>query len=205
MNSSTYEAFFAAVCQWAFPQPLRLCYLADACVGGFKHVDSGMFFAHFQGIVPIPIDDYLCTEEAAMKLEATESSNSAAIASTQSASRLIPAATRTQLLLAFELFFEAGLATQVETTASQASQFTKLILFQGENLLVPSESLASLAVALGNWIGKAFISSNEHWIAFNGQLLGRLGHGTNCCTFSFRHSLRLGERSTWDFFQLCCL
>lgn len=37
--------------------------------------------------------------------------------------------------------------------------------------MFPSESLASLAVALGNWIGKAFISSNEHWIAFNGQLL----------------------------------
>lgn len=74
---------------------LSLCVCATLqmfVLRGFKHVDSGMFFAHFQGIVPILIDDYLCTEEAALKLEAigsgysdtmkletTESSNSAAI------------------------------------------------------------------------------------------------------------------------------
>ena len=172
MNSSTYEAFFAAVCQWAFTQPLRLCYLADLCVGAFKHVDSGMFFAHFQGIVPTLINDYLCIEGNAMELDASES-----VSSTQS-SIFIPVSTRIQLLFAFQLYFEAGLAAEVETTASQASQFTQLIMFQGEHLLVPAECLASLAVALGNWIGKAFISSNEHWMAFNGQLLESLGHGT---------------------------
>jgi len=164
MNASTYEAFFTTVCEWAFAQPLRLCHLADICVDAFIEVDSGMFFGYFQAIIPKLINEYLCIkQDSGMEFDSSLS---------------ITMRTRKQLLFAIQLYFEASLAGGVENTNSQASQFTQLIMFHAQNLLVPTDCLASLAVALGNWIGKAFISSNEYWMALNGQLLEVLVHGS---------------------------